>query len=209
MSTAPTASRPTTDRRQRILDAAGPVFGEHGYERASVDAIAKAAQVSKPTIYSHFGGKDQLFRVWVGEVARQTTEDAVRAVHGIEVTPKKWRASLVSATTDLVISWHTECAASLARISNAEVGRDPEIFTVLRESAHEPVIEALAGRLAMLGNAGFLEVPDPVLAAKQLIALARTELDDISEFGTKPAPVTVVRRVVKVGVETFLRAYAA
>ncbi|MDF8263307.1 TetR/AcrR family transcriptional regulator [Luteipulveratus flavus] len=209
MSTAPARPRPTTDRRQRILDAAGPVFGEHGYERASVDAIARAAQVSKPTIYSHFGSKEQLFQVWVGAVARQVSDDAVRAVHGLDVSPKKWRAALVTAATDLVEAWHTDCAASLARTINAEVGRDPQIYAVVREAAHDPVIEALAGRLAMLGNAGLLRVPDPVLAAKQLIALSRAELDDISEFGTKPTSAPVVRRVVKAGVETFLRAYEA
>ena len=38
-----------------------------GYGAASMDAIAKAAGVSKATVYAHFSGKDQLFAAIIAE----------------------------------------------------------------------------------------------------------------------------------------------
>ncbi len=42
------------ERLRRIVEAAHSHFNAHGLERASVDAIAADAGVSKMTIYSHF-----------------------------------------------------------------------------------------------------------------------------------------------------------
>ena len=39
---------------ERILDAAGRIFLEHGFQGASVDEIAEAASAGKPTIYARF-----------------------------------------------------------------------------------------------------------------------------------------------------------
>ncbi|MFA0438435.1 TetR family transcriptional regulator [Vibrio sp. 10N.286.49.C2] len=49
-------------KRQRILEAATTLFGEHGYA-ANMDSIAKLADVSKQTVYSHFKTKDILFEI--------------------------------------------------------------------------------------------------------------------------------------------------
>lgn len=49
-------------RRPLVLDAAMDVFLEHGYEGASMDAIAAAAGVSKPVVYDCFAGKEELFK---------------------------------------------------------------------------------------------------------------------------------------------------
>ncbi|NMD07851.1 MAG: helix-turn-helix transcriptional regulator, partial [Phyllobacteriaceae bacterium] len=40
------------EKHQRILTAALKVFAESGYSAASMDAIAIAAEVSKPTLYT-------------------------------------------------------------------------------------------------------------------------------------------------------------
>ena len=58
-----------TARRAQILDAAGRVFADAGFEAASIDRIADAAGISPPVIYDHFGSKQELF-VAVMEEAR-------------------------------------------------------------------------------------------------------------------------------------------
>lgn len=45
-----------------LLDAARVVFAAHGYRTASMDAIAEQANSTKPTLYAHFGSKQELFR---------------------------------------------------------------------------------------------------------------------------------------------------
>lgn len=48
-------------KRLNILTAAIQLFCEHGFPHTSMDEVAKIAGVSKQTVYSHFGSKDDLF----------------------------------------------------------------------------------------------------------------------------------------------------
>src|ERR1700685_4220571 len=49
-------------KRADILRAATALFLKDGYELTSMEAVAKKADVSKLTIYSHFADKAELFR---------------------------------------------------------------------------------------------------------------------------------------------------
>jgi AcrR family transcriptional regulator len=52
-------------RRAQLIEVGCKVFAEHGYSATSVEEIARAAKVSKPIIYEHFGGKEGLYAVIV------------------------------------------------------------------------------------------------------------------------------------------------
>ncbi|TSD99853.1 TetR/AcrR family transcriptional regulator [Skermania sp. ID1734] len=54
-----------TQRRQQLIEIARSVFAERGYDAASIEEIAQRAQVSKPVVYEHFGGKEGLYAVVV------------------------------------------------------------------------------------------------------------------------------------------------
>src|SRR5476651_2049102 len=58
---------------ERILDAAGRVFLERGFQGASVDEIAEAASAGKPTIYARFPNKQALFTAVVERLVRLNT----------------------------------------------------------------------------------------------------------------------------------------
>lgn len=60
---APTRAKrvPRAIREQHMLDAAIHVFAEHGYRQASMDAIAREAETSKPMLYLYYGSKEELF----------------------------------------------------------------------------------------------------------------------------------------------------
>ncbi len=49
-------------KNQAIIAAATQVFLKKGFESASMDEIAAVAEVSKRTVYQHFGNKEQLFQ---------------------------------------------------------------------------------------------------------------------------------------------------
>ena len=197
------------DKRRVILDAAAPIFGEQGYERASIDAIAAAAGVSKPTIYSYFGGKEQLFRESVADSAVQQNAAAYEVIQRLDLSPTRWRASLYEVGMKLVECQRSECSTFLQRMIAAESARDPEVYRTVRAKAADPILQALAGRLAMLGNAGLLRAPDPALAARQFLALIGAEIPELTEQGTKKVADRVIRRAVEAGVDTFLRANSA
>jgi AcrR family transcriptional regulator len=69
-------------RRPLVLDAALPLFAAHGYDDVSMQALADAAGVSKPVLYSCFPGKEELFTELVRREERKLwhlIEDAVPA----------------------------------------------------------------------------------------------------------------------------------
>jgi AcrR family transcriptional regulator len=57
--------------RTRILSAAAELFLRHGIAAVSVEAIAKAAATSKPTLYNHFVSKDELVAEYLRESAKR------------------------------------------------------------------------------------------------------------------------------------------
>ena len=60
-TTLPRKRLPRAERRRLLLDAAGRVFAERGYEAAGVDSIARAAGVTVPVVYDHFSSKADLY----------------------------------------------------------------------------------------------------------------------------------------------------
>ena len=62
------------EKRAAILEAAKALFIRNAFAGTSMDAIAAEAGVSKLTVYSHFGDKDNLFR----EVIRARIQDLCR-----------------------------------------------------------------------------------------------------------------------------------
>jgi AcrR family transcriptional regulator len=52
-------------RREQLLDVGRHLFAEKGFDGTSVEEIAATAQVSKPVVYEHFGGKEGLYAVVV------------------------------------------------------------------------------------------------------------------------------------------------
>ena len=65
-------------RRQQLLDIGRELFGQKGYEATSIEEIAARADVSKPVVYEHFGGKEGLYAVVVDREVRQLL-DMMRA----------------------------------------------------------------------------------------------------------------------------------
>jgi AcrR family transcriptional regulator len=64
------------DRRFRILDAATVLFSSYGFRRTSMDALAREAQVAKPTLYAYFADKEAVFIAVVDRVMTAILEDA-------------------------------------------------------------------------------------------------------------------------------------
>ncbi len=74
-SKKPARSRMTAaERREQLIEIARTVFAEKGFDGASVEEIAARAEVSKPVVYEHFGGKEGLYAVVVDREVRKLLE---------------------------------------------------------------------------------------------------------------------------------------
>jgi AcrR family transcriptional regulator len=62
------------ERERQILDAALAVFGERGYQHASMDQVAERVGVTKPVLYTHFGSKHGLLLACIARARAELLE---------------------------------------------------------------------------------------------------------------------------------------
>jgi AcrR family transcriptional regulator len=77
-----------------ILKAATPLFARFGFKKTSVDEIARAAHVSKATLYHHFKSKDEVFAAVMRHEADIMMQSIERAVDEAKQPKDKLRAFL-------------------------------------------------------------------------------------------------------------------
>src|SRR5580704_5947304 len=115
-------------KHDAIAGAALVLFARDGYERTSVDAIAAEAGVSKRTVYSHYGDKENLFLLVLRET-HDTMRDRVR-----DIVDRNLR------DVDNLRAALTACIREIVRT----ITRAPERATLVRllisEAPHFPVI---------------------------------------------------------------------
>lgn len=197
-------------KRAAIVRAALEVFVREGYARASVDAIAQTAGVSKRTIYDYYGDKERLF---LGVVEETKAAQAASFQELLDQTlgPVTREADLESALTGFGRAFATEIAhsaerAAVLRLMIAEASHFP---TLLRPSPEDrPVQRALAARLAQLGEQGLLDIPDPDEAAEFLGLLVTGRVNHRSWYGAVQLDNAEIDQLVTGGIRVFLRAYA-
>ena len=70
---------PAVRRRRQLLDVALEVFAERGFHGTSMAEVAKAAGVTKPVLYQHFGSKRELYRQLLDDVGQRLLEEVQKA----------------------------------------------------------------------------------------------------------------------------------
>jgi AcrR family transcriptional regulator len=80
--------------RSKLLAAAEKVFGEQGYERASIVDITRAAGVAQGTFYVYFPGKKDVFVELVNELGNRLRRTLAEAVAGLDDRLEVERAGL-------------------------------------------------------------------------------------------------------------------
>ena len=61
-------------RRQQLVEVGREIFARRGYEATSIEEVSARADVSKPVVYEHFGGKEGLYAAVVDGEMRQLLE---------------------------------------------------------------------------------------------------------------------------------------
>lgn len=92
-------------RRERVLAVALEVFGRYGFRKASMDEIARSADISRQGLYLHFANKDALFRAAVrqeldtalGDVSRCLNEDGVALERRVVAALDAWLGRYVGS----------------------------------------------------------------------------------------------------------------
>jgi TetR/AcrR family transcriptional regulator, mexJK operon transcriptional repressor len=190
----------------QVLEGAREVFLADGFEGASVDTIARAAGVSKATLYSYFPDKRLLFM----EVARhECCRQADAAVDLIDVKAPP-RQVLTIAATRLLDFFLSEFGQRVFRICVAECDRFPELGREFYRSGPELVHDRLMAYLRIAVERGELAIDDLDLAADQFAELCKADLFPRLVFGvSEGVPAEARARVIEGAVDTFLARYAS
>ena len=156
------------ERYRRILEAARSHFYAHGLERASVDAIAAEAGVSKMTIYSHFGSKEGLFEAEV----RDRTERVVGGLAGAEaLDPQQPRKTLLAIGEQFLTLAREDEALGQFRSVYGAAGVQPEACRAFYRQGADRLIGDLAAYLRRADAADTLRVRHPRQAADLFLAM--------------------------------------
>ncbi len=162
-------SKTQNPKHQAILIAARQAFISHGYAGASMEAIAEAAPVSKPTLYNHFHSKQDLFAA----VIACECENLLGTLSSVQTEandPVAGLSAIASAFIDLV---YADEALKLYRLIIAEQQQFPELGELVYRSGPEPVLRQMASYLAELNARGVLAVPDLETSSRLFLDLLK------------------------------------
>lgn len=193
-----------SEKRARILNAALREFSKSGYSGASMTAIAKRAEVSKPTLYQYIGQKDALFRA-VLDAGRATIlapfDDAV----GKEMVGVLWDFSW--AYSDFVL--HPD-NLSIARLMIGEAERVPDIARQYHETGPAQALAGIARYLGEKRADKALVFENADLAAENLWSLILSGPRNHALHFPHDLPNEAdLNLSIQNGLRAFLRAYSA
>ena len=202
----PQRGRPRDPERvRRILEAAQRHFNEHGLERASVDAIAADAGVSKMTVYNNFGSKEGLFQAVVGDRTAAVMAD-VPGTGALD--PDQPEKALLAIGARFLALARGDALGALRAVYGV-AGTQPEVCRALYKDGPERVNGELAAYLRRAHSAGTLKVRNPLQAAdlflsmfmgsRHIRGLLKLEMPDAQEN----------RALLREAVRVFMAAYGA
>jgi AcrR family transcriptional regulator len=193
-------------KRRQIVEGARAVFLAQGFDAASMNDIARAAGVSKGTLYVYFKHKEQLFEA----IVEQECEAQAEGIFELDADDHDVEAVLKRLGSAYVKFLCRPEKASAIRTVIAIAERMPELGRKFYDSGPARGIAKLAGYIAAQVEAGVLVVEDCEIAAAQLMEACQAMLFKSMVFNFASAPSQEqIERVVRIAVRTFLAAYRA
>jgi len=172
-----------------------------------MDAVAAEAGVSKLTVYSHFGDKDNLFR----EVIRSRIDDLLpEDTYDFDPTKDIGETLLRVALTHARLDCNAETVGTFrAILSDCRQG-NPRYGKLLWEEGATRTHALMERMLQQAVDAGQLEIDDVPRACVQFMVLIKGNLMMRQMFGCEGCPQSYAEEIeltARAGVSMFLRAY--
>jgi AcrR family transcriptional regulator len=191
-------------KRRQIIEGARAVFLAQGFDAASMNDIARAAGVSKGTLYVYFKHKEELFEA----IVEQECDAQAEGIFALDPNDHDVEGVLKRLGVAYVKFLCRPEKASAIRTVIAIADRMPEVGRKFYESGPERGMTQLSDYLTVQIGAGVLAIDDIEIAAVQLMESFQAKLFKPMVFNFAPAPrLEQIERVVRIAVRTFLAAY--
>ncbi len=139
-SAARNGKKRNPEKELAILEGALRVFGEKGYEAATVSAICQTAGVSEPTLYEYFGSKeDVLFAI--SEFYTQREVDRVKAVAHYIHHPREKLRVIIQAYLEFYEANPLYTSVALLTLKGNRRYASTTAYEAVRDAAR-PIVEA-------------------------------------------------------------------
>ena len=192
-------------KRRQILAGASKVFMALGFDGASMGEIARAASVSKGTLYVYFADKNRLFEAIVEQESLQ------QGKLSFNFDPER---DVLTTLRDFGQAYiQLLCrpgGGSAIRTVMAIAERMPDVGRRYYANVLEKTINSFASYLEAHVAAKDLEIPDCQLAASQFMLMCQASLFLPFIFQAAPAPSAErMAQVIESATQMFLAAYRA
>ena len=192
-------------KRRQILDGARKVFMDLGFDGASMGEIARAAAVSKGTLYVYFADKCALFEA----IIEQEVVEQSQIVFNFDAA-REATTTLCEFGEAYIAMVCRPGGGSAIRTVMSIAERMPDVGARYYERALQRTINRLADYLKARTKLGELAIDDCQLAAAQFPLMCQASLFLPFIFQAAPAPSPErIREVVASAVRMFLAAYRA
>jgi AcrR family transcriptional regulator len=194
----------TDHKRRQILEGARRVFLAAGFDGASMGEIAKAAGVSKGTLYSYFASKEALFERLIHDERTSLAEALFRLDADDPDTRAVLRRLGLSFLEMLVRPEHVSSVRMVIGVAE----KLPRIGQVFYDAGPRQGAARLAAYLDRQVAAGRLAIPDTAVAAAQFLDLCSGPVTKRLLFSVAPPPDrAMLERQVETALAMFFASY--
>ncbi len=189
-------------KRDAIIAAAGTLFLEQGFDATTMSDVAKAAAVSKQTVYSHFQSKEAWFGAAIAEKLEEfeLTEDFFNRT----INCQQLLLELASHLNNLLTS---EESVKMFRLCAGTSIDHPHVGKLFYENGPRNVQKLVSAYLGKQTAAGILAIEDTDIAAAQLVFMIKAEAHHMMLFNMSVLSKIDTEQYLASCVDLFLRAY--
>jgi TetR/AcrR family transcriptional regulator, regulator of autoinduction and epiphytic fitness len=176
---------------EQILQGAMQEFLARGYAGTSMEKVATAAGVSKPTVYSYFKDKEVLFQALIENLAQKKFNSTFGS-EPLVGDPKNVLRNLAETTFK---NFEDEEFSCFMRTIIGESGRFPELAKTCTRSLFKPVYEVVnkyiiahpelkisdpeAATSLFIGTLVYYHISQNILKAREVMPIDRSRMVDV------------------------------
>ncbi|RWM75140.1 MULTISPECIES: TetR/AcrR family transcriptional regulator [Mesorhizobium] len=163
---------------QTIVDAAGELFVELGFQATTLDKVAQRAKISKLSIYRHFENKEALFSAAIAAHCHQLAPAAFS--EGVDGSAED---QLMAVGSSLLRTLLSADVRSVEAMIMADKTNQKSLSKLFYEAGSAQVMAQIEALLRQMHAKAVLNVPDPVQSARLFAALIKgSDLLTIARF---------------------------
>lgn len=164
------------ERKNEILDVAGRLFGEKGYDATSTNDILKEIGIARGTLYYHFKSKEEILDAMIDRMTEQILEKAKSIVKQTDIPVLQRFTMMMLALNISDGSFGHEILKQVHKPQNALMHQK------IQEKLLSEVTPLIAALITDGSSQGICQTDYPEEVAEMTFLYSYTAFDDLMEY---------------------------